>query len=253
MSVTISPIVEGVFAVDSTEGVEVRAVLVYGNDATLLLDTLATPTDLASVREAVSERGKPLLIVNSHADWDHWWGNAAFPEAPVIGHQLTLERQRREGKQTRDEMAEKEERYAGITLRPATIGFDGLLHLDLGGITVELSHLPGHTHDCIVAWVPERELLFAGDTAEDPLPLINEGPIADWPERLREWAERAKIVVPAHGAISGPELLIRNADYLERLFEGEGGQFPELEGADDFYREGHVHNLQKAARESMKG
>lgn len=249
----IVPVVDSVFAVEASDGVEVRAVLVCGRDFILLLDTLAKPSDLEEVRRFVTDRGRPLLIANSHADWDHWWGNAAFPDVPVISNHLSLERQLREGSQSLAEMQARDDRYRGITLRPATIAFERHLTLDLGGVHVELSPAPGHTHDCMVAWVPERELLFAGDVAEDPIPLVTEGPIAGWPELLREWAERARIVVPAHGAISGPELLTRNADYLEGLFEGPDHVVPELREAGNFYTEAHARNLKKAERESLKG
>src|SRR5947209_11608059 len=99
--VQITPIEEGIVGVDAPclDMFDVRALLVYGERFTLLIDTLARPVDLERVREEVERRGKPLLIVNSHADWDHWWGNEAFPTAPVIAHRPTLERQRREGRE----------------------------------------------------------------------------------------------------------------------------------------------------------
>lgn len=249
----ISPIVDAVYAVEANAGIEVRAVLVVGTRFTALLDSLAKPSDLDEVRTFVTEHGRPLLIVNSHADWDHWWGNAAFPDVPVIAHHLSYDRQLEEGEKSLAEMQAKDDRYSGIALRPATIAFNEGLSIDLGGIHVELNSVPGHTHDCIVAWLPERELLFAGDVAEDPIPLVTEGPIAGWPALLRSWAERARIVVPAHGAIAGPELLTRNAAYLEGLFAEPRRVVPELEGADIFYQEAHQRNLGKATRESLKG
>ena len=130
--VTISPVVEDVLAIDASGLVDVRALLVCGADVTLLIDTLLLPSDLEEVRESVSRRGRPLLIANSHADWDHWWGNAAFPEAPVIAHRLTQLRQRREGRRSLAAQRRKDEAYfADVALRPATVAFEGVLRLDL--------------------------------------------------------------------------------------------------------------------------
>lgn len=218
--------------------------LVEGEEFTLLIDTLSAPRDLEAVREMVPTRGRPLLVVNSHADWDHWWGNAAFPDAPIIAHRLTRERQVAEGHVVLERFRQNDAASFGdVTLRPATIAFDGTLDLDLGGMRVELSLLPGHTHDCIVAWLPERRLLFAGDVAEEPIPLLNEGVIGDWPVRLEEWADRVETVVPAHGRVSGPEILQSSARYLRSLLQGD----EEVAGDDmpPFYRRAHEENVRR--------
>ena len=49
------------------------------------------------------------------------------------------------------------------------------MSLDLGGMTVELRHRPGHTKDSILAIVPERALLLGADCIESPLPILNKG------------------------------------------------------------------------------
>jgi len=251
----ITHIASGFLGVEMSLGdaFDVRALLVTGERYTLLIDTLARPADLAGVCAVVTERGRPLLIVNSHADWDHWWGNAAFPDAPVIAHRRTVVRQHKEGKRTLASMQRQEPApFAGVELRPASVGFDGELDLDLGGITAQLRLLPGHTHDCLVVYFPQRRLLFAGDTAEEPFPLLNEGLIGDWPDRLRWWAERVKTVVPAHGSVTGPELLIRNADYLDGLRNEPAHEVPELQGATRFYRSAHHRNVRRAIKNAGK-
>jgi glyoxylase-like metal-dependent hydrolase (beta-lactamase superfamily II) len=252
MDARITFIAPGVFGVEENCGddIEVRALLVEGDKHTLLVDTLLRPSDLAGIKQRLAGREGRLLVANSHADWDHWWGNAAFPEAPIVAHRLTRERQLLEGERSLADMRAARDGFAEVTLRPATVAFEGVLVLDLGGIRAELSLLPGHTPDCIVVWVPERELLFAGDTAEDPVPLVTVGPIHGWPQALRAWARKAKIVVPAHGPVSGPELLVRNAQYLEGLLTDPSRSVPELEGAEEFYRNAHQRNLNRAAEEA---
>lgn len=245
---------DGVIAVEAsypTFDTVVRALLVHGERGSALIDTFARPIDLDVVREEVERRARPLWVINSHADWDHWWGNAAFPDAPVLASRSTLRRQRREAKrELRRMLQQAPDLFAGVELRPATMSFDVTAELDLGGITIELHPLPGHSHDQIVAWLPEKKLLFAADAAEDPLPLATEGPISGWPETLETWAARARTVVPAHGAISGPELLRGNATYLRGLLSPDGREFPELAGADAFYKRAHRRNLKRGAAEA---
>jgi glyoxylase-like metal-dependent hydrolase (beta-lactamase superfamily II) len=245
----LEPVGENIYGVVGPCGaVDARALLVAGSNFCILLDTLASPSDLESARDLVASLGRPTLLANSHADWDHWWGNAAFPDAPVFAHRLTLNRQLKEGRRSLAAKRRKDPTaFASVELRPATIAFEGMLELDLGGLHVQLSLLPGHTHDQTVAYILERGLLFAADAVEDPIPLVSEGPVAGWPEALLAWAERVTTVVPAHGPVSGPELLRRNARYLEGLLSDRGRSVPELEGAPAFYRQAHRRNLIKAA------
>jgi glyoxylase-like metal-dependent hydrolase (beta-lactamase superfamily II) len=245
---TLEPIRENIYGVVAPCGdVEVRALLVAGDRFTLLVDTLSGPADLELVREMVATLGRPLLVANSHADWDHWWGNAAFPDAPVIAHRLTLQRQRKEGRRT---LASKQRQepatFGDVALRPATVAFEGILEVDLGGLHVQLSLLPGHTHDCTVGYIPERRLFFAADAAEDPIPLVTEGPVEPWAEMLLDWAERTTTTVPAHGRVSGPELLRRNARYLQGLLTDPKAEPSELEGAPGFYKRAHRRNVKRA-------
>lgn len=250
-TITITPLATDIFAINAPcdPEVDVRALLVIGRYCSVLIDTLLRPSDLDGIQAIIESHDQPLYIVNSHADWDHWWGNGAFPAAPVVAHQLTRQRQLREGRRQLTAKQRQDDSFAEVVLRPATMTFDGTLQIDLGGVQVELSALPGHVHDQIVAYIPEHRLLFAADAAEDPIPLVTEGPVAPWARALHDWAGRARTVVPAHGAIGGPELLARNAAYLDGLLHEPQRTIPELAGAPAFYRRAHRRNLKQAAAE----
>ena len=70
-----------------------------------------------------------------------------------------------------------------LLIAPDTV-FDEETTVDLGSMTLELHHLPGHTPDTIVGFVPERGLLLMGDTAETPFPVVPaDSPLA----RLDRW------------------------------------------------------------------
>jgi glyoxylase-like metal-dependent hydrolase (beta-lactamase superfamily II) len=134
-----------------------------------------------------------------------------------------------------------------VVLILPTLTFEEEHHLDLGGLSLELHALPGHTADCIVALIPERGVLLAGDTVETPLPLLNPGSDLDgWTRRLEGWAEdpRVELVVPAHGELGGTDLLRRTARYLRGLREPD--DTPEPSGLDDFYRRAHRRNRELA-------
>lgn len=251
------------------DGSTVRAALVAGSRHRLVVDTLMSPADVAPF-------GPADLVVYTHADWDHCWGTRAFPGALVIGHERT--RQRLLGRTEADLLdrmsGDHPAFFQGSAIVPPAVTFSERLTLDLGGVTAELHHAPGHTADAVVLHLPEHGMLLAGDVAEDPIPSLNEpGHLRGWAPLLRRWAASGIMqVVPSHGAVSGPELLLRNAGYLEELL-GEverllkvGSAFaeiqarlpverflPDVDQYHAYYRSVHPGNVATAVAELQAG
>jgi len=207
----------------------VTAAQVAGQRHRVVVDTLIRPSDMAPFAGAT-------LVVYTHFDWDHCWGTAAFPGVPVLGHRLTRERllAPEPGEFLERMRAEKPAHFEGSQIIPPDVTFRDRLDIDAGGLTLELHHLPGHTADSVVVYVPELGLLLAGDAVETPLPTLSEpGHIRAWARTLREWGRNGvKHVVPGHGRPGGPELLAENAAYIERILEAAEigltkGQSPE--------------------------
>ena len=77
------------------------------------------------------------------------------------------------------------------------------MELRVGGSAAELIHLNIHSDDAVVVWLPERRLLLAGDTVEDPITYVDEptalgsSPVATWPVGSRS-SDRSAIL-PDHG------------------------------------------------------
>lgn len=226
------------------EGFDVRAAVVVGNEAAVMFDTLDHPRRMAGVVELVG--GRPCTVVYSHADWDHAWGTCgltAFRE--VVAHTAAAERFEDDvPTELSRRTAEDRERWDGLELVAPTRVFDGVLALPLGGVTLELHALPGHTPDCLVGWLPEWGILLAGDTVETPLPVVNDGAaVPGWIQGLESWLlrEDVALVVPSHGRVGGLELVANTRDYLQALSAPGGPRVPgELA---PFYAETHGANL----------
>ncbi len=82
--------------------------------------------------------------------------------------------------------------------------FADRLSLDLGGVTAELMAFgPAHSEGDISVWLPERNVIIAGDMAfhERLLPLFEETDTAGWLESFEAFAELAAdaIIIPGHG------------------------------------------------------
>lgn len=228
---------------------DVRGALVIGDKRAMVWDTLSHPRDMEPYLPLIGD--KELWVVYSHADWDHIWGTAGFDAEPdinpniIVSHALCLARFSTDVPQKLQEMQQGEPNvWDDVELLPPTITFDQSLTIDLGGLLVELQHLPGHTEDCLVALLPEMGVALMGDTIETPFPVVaQDSPLVEWIAGLKrhEQDERFATVIPSHGPIGGRELITQTIDYLEKLQAGAAIEVPDQ--MTDFYRETHQSNL----------
>jgi len=251
--ITLRPISDLVVNVEHEAPDEpmVRCTILLGNRYTVVFDTLYSQRDMEAVCEVVERQRRPVLVINSHADDDHAWGNAAFPLAPIVAHEFCRERFLNGDElkvQLRTRQKENPEEFASVVLVAPDITFSTSLAIDAGGFTVSLHHLPGHKRDCLVAHIPELGVLLGGDTVETPIPLLVDGPLIEWGANLQRWADHkdVKTVIPSHGPVSGPELPARNAAYLKSLASGRDDGWKPSSDTLDFYREAHRRNVARA-------
>ena len=206
------------------EVLEVDAYLIVGERYAFLFDTMVCPEDVAGVMSLCApEIGKrQLLCINSHADWDHIWGNAYFSDEQRVPI-LALEhcRQRILSEQARLDLAEYQARYHvfhKVKLVPPSLTFSQRLTIVDGGLTIELQHAPGHCPDQIVAWLPQSSLLLAFDAVEKPLPGIDDACIPSMFATLEGLsALNAQHVLCSHGKTTSPALIQENLAYLREL------------------------------------
>lgn len=141
--------------------------LIVGAKRALLFDTGYGFGDLKGLVRQITD--KPLIVVNSHGHVDHACGNAQFGGAYIHPADMDLCRIHN-GPDLR--MAELETAEV-----PLDFDLDAYLSLDtgdlkpvgegenfdLGGLTLEVIHLPGHTAGSIGLWCPEKRLFWVGD------------------------------------------------------------------------------------------
>lgn len=205
-------------------GDEVDSFVVRTQRLLVVVDTLSTPADAGWLRAqvAVDCAGRLLVVVDTHADYDHAWGNSAFADAPIIGHRLCAERL--QGDEAAADIArwsaEMPGRFDEVVATPPSIlhGDEGLV-LDGGDVTIELIHTPGHTDDHVSLYLREPGILLAGDAAEVPFPHIDS---PDGLVRARASLERlaalgARHVLPCHGGTTDPVILERNLAWLDAV------------------------------------
>jgi glyoxylase-like metal-dependent hydrolase (beta-lactamase superfamily II) len=172
--------------------------------------------------------GRQLLLVNTHADWDHAWGNHVFAgptatyPAPIIASRKCAERLCSEP--ARQKLAAKRVltpgRHDDVVLTPPTLLFDERLVIGGGDLTLELFATPGHTTDHIAIFIPEISTLLPGDAAELPFPFVESA--AAMPAMRASLAQmvalQPKTVLYCHAPFtSGPALLQQNIAYFDKI------------------------------------
>ncbi len=170
---------DGIYRINSPENV--FSELIVGEEKALLLDTGYGIGDLnCTVREITD---LPLLIVNSHGHLDHACGNFRFQE-PVYIHEKDMELCRQSnGVDTRSEAVDTAKHTMQYdtgevqNILPAGFDEESYIHqeqgilipvkegdvFDLGGITLEVTELPGHTKGSIGLYSREKKILYVGD------------------------------------------------------------------------------------------
>jgi len=203
---------------------ECNHVVIVTAKGLVLFDPGHTPLMGRLIREAVArELGRDTfaVVVDTHEHWGHTWGAAAFPEATVIGHELTVpamqadaanlaaraQRLRDLADNARATLAsldpasadgraarlqfEHFDRIARGLVEPAMavrlpdLTFSDRMQLDLGDVTLEMHYLGrGHSPSDIVVVVPEERAVMMGCFffEQDGLPTFGPLPKLD-PDR----------------------------------------------------------------------
>lgn len=150
------------------------------------------------VRWVVDENGQSHAIL----------GNGYWKEqgATIIAHEEALEEVHGKGLSGLETLAGiLKEQADGTTLTEIDQTFEDTMELDLGGITAQLIRFgPAHSPGDISVYIPQRNVLIAGDMAfhQRMLPIFPDTDTAAWLETWREqFAPFAdgKVIVPGHG------------------------------------------------------
>lgn len=151
-----------------------RMYLLVGKTGAFLFDTGFGFKEFRSQIEKITSL--PLTVVCSHGHDDHIYGAHQFDEAYICEadydllmsndnpEQLAKQILARKYKTPNIEELVDREEYLKLDIKKCRWKFvkEGDI-FDLGGLTVEIYGLPGHTKGSIAAYCPERKALFCGD------------------------------------------------------------------------------------------
>jgi len=210
-------VADGVFAlVEPEQWQEAIAYLIVGTDRALLFDT---GIGVAPIRPVVERLTKlPVTVLNSHTHFDHTGGNWEFTRVAAMDTPFTHASQA-----GLPHAAIAEEVAPGAFCGAPPAGFDTATYhtvawrasetvrdgtrFALGGRTLEVLHVPGHTPDAIALFDRANGVLWTGDSYYDgPIWLFApETDLAAYERsiaRLVALGPAVKRLLPAHNSAS---------------------------------------------------
>ncbi len=217
----VSPGIFGYVQLDGSWGLNNTGFIV-GKDGVVAIDTCFTEKRsrwfYGAVRKAAGDKVIRTLV-NTHHHGDHTHGNYVFlPAATIIGHEKCREEVIATQLGTKGMFPGVD--WGEIVVAPPVVTFEERLNVYVDDLPVELIFVgPAHTTNDIVAWIPERKVLFSGDIVfNEGTPFAMMGSVAGWLEAL-ERLKRLGIatIVPGHGPVCGPAVLDEVGDYLRMV------------------------------------
>jgi glyoxylase-like metal-dependent hydrolase (beta-lactamase superfamily II) len=195
---------------------DVNVGVVAGSEGLLLVDTRGTRQQGEALREDVRRLRADATVrwvVNTHAHFDHTFGNGAFAGSTIHAHEnaaagLEAAADRVRGLCRAEDPDDPLSRDVIDTqLRHPDTTFSSVRALDLGDRYVELVYPGrGHTDGDILIRVPDADVVLVGDLVEESAPPAY-GPDCfplEWPQSLDMavgMLTARTAVVPGHGEV----------------------------------------------------
>ena len=190
---------------------------VTGTDGVIAVDSCATERRTRAFLDAVaSVSSQPIrVLVNTHFHGDHTHGNYLTHPATIVGHTRCREMVIETGIFHYDGVFEAPD-WGHLELAPPMLTFDEHIDVWADDTKLELHYIgtPAHTTNDVVAWLPQRKVLFAGDLVfNGGTPFVVMGSVEGSLEALaRVRRFEPDVIVPGHGPVCGVETL----DVIER-------------------------------------
>lgn len=172
----------GVFRIqEPLHNENVKSFLVLGGRRAALIDTGMGIGDIRAVVEA--RTSLPVVVINSHAHWDHIGGNELFDEIWI--HEAEADGLAGVSNEIlRDWFGPHNMRgplpgHVDLTTvayppTPPTGTLTGGEEIDLGDRTLEVIHSPGHSPGGIALWDERNRILFTTDVAYPCMLLVHD-------------------------------------------------------------------------------
>jgi cyclase len=222
--------------------------VIKGKTKSFVIDTFLGPQAISEIKPVLNTdfTEKPTIVINTHAHFDHFWGNCAFQHATIVAHILC--KQAIASKQ-QVEYLEKNSHYQSgqVEIVAPNLTFEKRVIFEDDG--VELFYSPGHTRDTISCIDHVDQVLLVGDNIGLPIPSIYLGvKVQDYIETLERYRSlRLPNMISSHYNQIDDKLIADNLQYLRKLQNNDTAEYDQ--GEFKFFND---WNKQMLARSAVK-
>jgi cyclase len=218
-----------------------NAGLIVDGERTLLVDTLydlaLTEQMLRAMRRAVPAAAHIDMLVNTHANGDHCYGNQLVDGARIIASERTAAEMTELPPAAMAALVEQAPAmgalgefflecfgsfdFSGIELALPEETFSGELSVRVGDRALQLIEVgPAHTRGDTLVHAPAERVLFSGDILfSEAHPIAWAGPVSNWIAACdRILAIDVEVIVPGHGPLAGLNAVRELKAYFEYLY-----------------------------------
>ncbi len=201
-----------------------NAGIIIGRDGIVVIDTLVSAKEAKRfIKDIRAISKKPIkYVVNTHYHLDHTFGNSGFAKlgAVIISHTNDNKNLKTNGEtalKNAKDYGLTEQDMKGTKIAYPALTFNDRMEIDMGDQKIEMIFI-GHSHTdgSILAYLPEKKILFAGDILfTNYHPFIADGNIEEWVKALDYiMTMDVEKIIPGHGPISNKKDIEDMKNYL---------------------------------------
>lgn len=215
--------------------------VINGKKYIFICDTFIGPEAMAQVKAYIDANlpKKPIVIFNSHSDWDHIWGNCFFKGETIIAQELCRENIIKNGESELKKFNEFQSGRVEITLPNLTFS----KRIRFNDEKIEFFFSPGHTEDSATCFDEVDRVLYTGDNLERPLPRFLWWDLKQYADTLDRYSHiKWRTQIPAHSDINDAFLIKDNLEYIQKFIANDTKQYEV-----DPFKKSHFGNLKVIA------
>ena len=221
-----------------------NAGIIIGDEGVMIIDSLRMPSFARDLKDDVKLiTDKPIkYVLDTHAHWDHSWGNEEFPDSTIIGHKnCYLEMTDPDwNSEWRSKITSSNDPWSSeadlVNITPPNLTFETSMSIYIGGRELEILHLgKAHTSGDIFIHVPSEKLVFTGDVIQkERVPYLGDSYPNDWldtDDRVSELPINK--FVSGHGDIGNHEDLMEARAFIHTLVGETKNTIKDGKGKDE--------------------